>query len=159
MANQQIDLHALWQYYQRGYRTLVRNGIYFRKLVRPALSHVYFQRAVPVLADYARAKDGQESLPPEFGDRMQECSLTARDLLHLDYAICLGYAELQGQDPRVLAALPVLEWPGPPGSGLFAIGSDVVSEMSDTEYFDEYETDDNSDDSDDPHEPTPPYDS
>jgi hypothetical protein len=115
----------LWRYYQRGYHSLVRSGLYFRQVLRPALSHVYFQRAVPLLVEYARANRGQGDLPPGFGDQLEACPLTARDLLHLDYAICLGYAEAQGNDPVALAALPLLDWPGPSGSNGLFIAADA----------------------------------
>src|ERR1051326_8388256 len=104
---------ALWRYYQRGYHCLVRNGLYFRQLLRPALSHVYFLRALPLLLDYARANHGTGDLPVEFSNEMEKCPLTPRDLLHLDYAICLGYAESLGSNPKLLAAMPMMDWPGP----------------------------------------------
>lgn len=118
---------TLWRYYQRGYHCLVRSGLYFREVLRPALSHVYFQRAVPLLVEYARANRGNVDLPPGFGEQMEACPLTPRDLLHLDYAICLGYAEAQGDDPVVLAVLPVLDWPGPGGSNGIFIAADARS--------------------------------
>jgi hypothetical protein len=115
----------LWRYYQRGYHSLVRSGLYFRQVLRPALSHVYFQRAVPLLVEYARANRGLGDLPPGFGDQLEACPLTPRDLLHLDYAICLGYAEAQGTDPKALATLPLLDWPGPGGSNGLFIAADA----------------------------------
>jgi hypothetical protein len=122
MHIEELEPDLLWRYYQRGYNCLVRSGRYFRQVLRPALSHVYFQRALPLLVEYARANHGRGDLSPGFGDQMEACPLTARDLLHLDYAICLGYAEAQGTDQRALAGVPVLEWPGPSGrQGLFVV--------------------------------------
>ncbi len=48
---------------------------------------------------------------------MQACPLSPRDLLHMDYAICFGYAELYGlsahrQQPELL------DWPGPLEAGM-----------------------------------------
>ena len=154
--NLQPDI--LWRYYQRGYSSLVRSGLYFRQVLRPALSHVYFQRAVPLLVEYARANHANGELPPGFGDQMEACPLTPRDLLHLDYAICLGYAEAQGLDPSSLAFLPVLDWPGPGGSnGVFiaadAPGGPDLPFMEEDPF--EMEEDDDMDDED---EPKPPFD-
>src|SRR2546423_13703815 len=104
---------------------MIRSGLYFRQLVRPALSHVYFQRALPILVVYARANHSDDDLPPGFSDQLEACPLTARDLLHLDYAICLGFAAAQGSDPAALGAAPVLDWPGPGGfnGGFIAAGA------------------------------------
>lgn len=126
MRIENLEPDALWRYYQRGYHCLMRSGLYFRQLLRPALSHVYFHRAIPLLVHYARANHGSAELPPNFSDEMDACPLTPRDLLHLDYAICLGYAEAQGDDPKVLAVLPVLEWPGPNGNNEILIATDMV---------------------------------
>ncbi|HZP82553.1 MAG TPA: hypothetical protein VFB21_13015 [Chthonomonadaceae bacterium] len=125
MRIEELEPDLLWRYYQRGYNCLVRSGRYFRQVLRPALSHVYFQRAIPLLMDYARANHGNGDLPPGFGDQMEACPLTARDLLHLDYAICLGYAEAQGSDLRALAGVPVLDWPGPSGTYSLFIAVDA----------------------------------
>ena len=120
-----LDPNQLWQYYQRGYLCLMRNGLYFRQILRPALSHVYFQCAVPILRTYARANQNEGDLPPGFGDQMQACPLTLRDLLHLDYAICLGYADaLRGRKTSKLE--DVMDWPGPGGFGGFFIASDAI---------------------------------
>ncbi len=128
----------LWRYYQRGYHCLVRNGLYFRQVLRPALSHVYFQRAVPLLVEYARASRGSGDLPPGFGDQLEACPLTPRDLLHLDYAICLGYVEMLAENPKTLAGLPVLDWPGPGGSnGIFIAADATISLGSLVEEYDE----------------------
>jgi hypothetical protein len=98
---------------------------------------------------------------------MEACPLTARDLLHLDYAICLGYAESLGADPLALAAFPVLEWPGPAGhSGLFIAadailspGGDIIPEDLDDFDFDEDELDLDDDDNDGgENEGGPPFD-
>jgi hypothetical protein len=125
MYIEELEPEALWRYYQRGYYCLVRSGRFFRAVMRPALSHVYFQRAVPLLIEYSRANHGSD-LPPGFGDQMDACPLTARDLLHLDYAISLGYAEELGHNPMRLAGLPVLEWPGPDSFGGVFVAADVM---------------------------------
>jgi hypothetical protein len=157
----------LWRYYQRGYYSLVRSGLYFRQVLRPALSHVYFQRAVPLLVEYARANRGRGDLPPGFGDQLEACPLTARDLLHLDYAICLGYAEAQGNDPEALAASPLLDWPGPGGSnGLFiaadALGGRETSHLDFDAFSGDSEPDDQDmelgDDEDESEDSKPPFD-
>lgn len=148
MNIEELDPDALWRYYQRGYHCLVRSGLYFRQLLRPALSHVYFHRAVPLLQQYARANRGDEDLPPGFGDQLEACPLTPRDLLHLDYAICLGYAEAQGNDSRLLSLLPVLDWPGPVGhSGLFIAADAIMAPDGEvvTETYDEFEDEEEDD--------------
>src|SRR5580700_2493146 len=149
MELENLEPDVLWSYYQRGYHCLVRSGLYFRQVLRPALSHVYFQRAVPLLLEYARANRGQGDLPPGFGDQLEACPLTPRDLLHLDYAICLGYAEAQSEDPSTLAALPVLDWPGPGGSsGVFlSVDVEVVGPSEPIDWDDD--SDEIGDDSDD----------
>jgi len=153
---------TLWGYYQRGYHCLVRSGLYFRQVLRPALSHVYFQRAVPLLVQYARANRGNGDLPPGFGDRMEACPLTARDLLHLDYAICLGYAEAQGTDPEALSMLPLLDWPGPGGTNGIFIAADALSTVVTLGI--EFDAESNEDEDDDEDEPendensNPPFD-
>ena len=111
-----IDLIAselLWSYYQRGCHCLVRNGLYFRQVLRPPLSHVYFQRAMPLLKEYSRANRGRGDLPPSFGDQLQSCPLTLRDLIHLDYAISLGYTETVNDRCSVGSGAQLLDWPGP----------------------------------------------
>ncbi len=127
MQIEDLEPDALWRYYQRGYHCLIRSGLYFRQLLRPALSHVYFLRAIPLLQEYAKANHGVSDLPPGFGDQMEACPLTPRDLLHLDYAICLGFAEVQSGDPRALSGMPVMDWPGPGGSGGIFIAADAIS--------------------------------
>src|SRR5436309_12391970 len=87
MQIEELDNDTLWRCYQRGYHCMIRSGLYFRQLVRPALSHVNFQRALPILVVYARANHNDDDLPPGFSDQMEACPLTLRDLLHLDYAI------------------------------------------------------------------------
>jgi hypothetical protein len=164
MELENLEPDMLWSYYQRGYHCLVRSGLYFRQVLRPALSHVYFQRAVPLLVVYAHANRGNGDLPPGFGDQMEACPLTARDLLHLDYAICLGYAEAQGIDPVALAALPLLDWPGPGGSnGLFiaadAPGIAAALELDfDSQYDQDHDDDDDEGDADDDEDSKPPFD-
>lgn len=151
----------LWRYYQRGYYSLVSSGLYFRQVLRPALSHVYFQRAMPLLVEYARANHTNGDLPPGFSDQMEACPLTPRDLLHLDYAICLGYAEQQGLDPSLLSLLPVLDWPGPGGSnGLFIAADAQGSEDPFIELVDEdpFGGDDEDDENGDTGEHKKPFD-
>src|SRR5260370_13338128 len=116
MNREEHEPNSLWRYYQRGYHCMVRSGLYFRQLVRPARSHAYFQRAIPILLVYARANHNDSELPPGFSEQMDACPLTLRDLLHLDYAICLGYAEALSEDPVLCSVLPVFQWPGPAGS-------------------------------------------
>lgn len=103
----------LWQYYQRGYTLLIRSGRFFRQVVRPAFSHVYFHKALPLLQEYAKANKGTVDLPLGFGEQMEAHSLNARDLLHLDYAICLGYSDVQGRKASVKGVDEILYWPGP----------------------------------------------
>jgi len=149
-----IQPEILWRYYQRGYHTLVRSGLYFRQVLRPALSHVYFKRAVPLLIEYARANQNEGDLPPGFGDLMDACPLTPRDLLHLDYAICLGYTETRACNSGRLALLPVLEWPGPGGSNGIFIAADAAIHHPDIE-DDPFDDDLNNDDEG---ESSPPFD-
>lgn len=155
---------TLWRYYQKGYHTLVRSGLYFRQVLRPALSHVYFKRAVPLLIEYARANQKDTDLPPGFGDQMEACPLTPRDLLHMDYAICLGYAEVKGHDPQALGNQPVLEWPGAAGSNGIFIAADAAihhSELDDEDPFNnlDNENDDDEDEGEDGGgESKPPFD-
>jgi len=130
---------ALWRYYQRGYHHLIQSGYFFRQILRPALSHVYFQRAIPLLVEYAQANRGEGDLPPGFGDRMEASHLTARDLLHLDYAICLGYAETQGYGSNRQTALIVLDWPGLGANNGAFIAADALLKPE-TEYDEEFPT-------------------
>ncbi len=126
MKISELGPDALWHCYQRGYSNLMRSGVYFRQILRPGLSHTYFQRALPLLVEYASANRQEVDLPPGFRDRLDACSLSARDLLHLDYAICLGYVELEGLDPSALLTRPVMQWPGPGAiSGVF-IAADAL---------------------------------
>ena len=153
----------LWRYYQRGYLCLMRSGFYFRQLLRPALSHVYFRRAIPLLIHYARANHGSAELPPNFSDEMDACPLSPRDLLHLDYAICLGYAEAQGDDPASLKALPVLEWPGPNGKNEIQTTADTVVTAEEEALLDalaemEREDEDEEETGDEDGESNPPFD-
>ena len=158
MELENVQPEILWRYYQRGYYSLVRSGLYFRQVLRPALSHVYFQRAVPLLVEYARANHTHGELPPGFGDQMEACPLTPRDLLHLDYAICLGYAEAQGHDPLTLAVLPVLDWPGPGGSNGIFIAADAPG-GNNSSFIEEDPFDEEDEDSDiEENEPKPPFD-
>ncbi|CCW36708.1 hypothetical protein CWRG_01147 [Chthonomonas calidirosea] len=152
----QIAPDELWYYYQRGYHCMVRNGFFFRQVLRPALSHVFFQRAVPIFIEYARANHGMGELPPSFAEQLQSCPLSPRDLLHLDYAISLGLAEEQ-MDALKKAVAPsgtVMDWPGPPIFGAFIAGDmpsvtekwekwllsdddDIEEEVEDEDDFDE----------------------
>ena len=151
----ELEPEALWRYYQRGYHCLVRSGLYFRQLLRPALSHVYFQRAMPLLAEYARANNGAD-LPPGFGDQMAACPLSARDLLHMDYAICLGYAEMQVARGKTEGSIP-MDWPGPGGSSGVFIAADAVV-VSELETFDDDFDEDEDDEDDAPGDSKPPFD-
>jgi hypothetical protein len=142
MIIEDLDSETLWTYYQKGYHCLIRSGRYFRQVLRPALSHVYFQRAMPLLVEYARANHGTDDLPPGFGDQLAACPLTARDLLHLDYAISLGMAEMQGTAFKRKPNDPILRWPGPEGEAGDFIAADalLVQEIDEIEeaYEDEY---------------------
>lgn len=154
MIIEDLDSETLWVYYQRGYHSLIRSGRYFRQVLRPALSHVYFQRAMPLLVEYARANHGAGELPPGFGDQMEACPLTAVDLLHLDYAISLGMAEAQGPVPRKKPEIPILRWPGPEGNSGIFIAADAllmqeIAEVEDS-FDDEFVSDDEDDDGGNP---------
>ncbi|HZO89410.1 MAG TPA: hypothetical protein VFB38_13855 [Chthonomonadaceae bacterium] len=161
MHLEELEPDLLWRYYQRGYNCLVRSGRYFRQVLRPALSHVYFRRALPLLVEYARANHGDGDLPASFGEQMEACPLTPRDLLHLDYAICLGYAEAQSEGLTPTVA-PVLEWPGPNISHALFIAVDIggageppgVAE----EYADLEEELEEEGEEDEEEDPTPPFD-
>jgi hypothetical protein len=163
MNIEELEAEALWRYYQRGYHCLIRSGLYFRALLRPALSHVYFLRALPLLQEYARANHGAGDLPIGFGEKLDACPLTPRDLLHLDYAICLGYAEVQGEKQKVWSVTAVMGWPGPPGGNGIFIPADALAlaemeafaaEFAEMEEEEEAEGEEDSEDSD----PTPPFD-
>lgn len=157
MKIEELDNDTLWRCYQKGYHCMIRSGLYFRQLVRPALSHVYFQRALPILVVYARANHSDDDLPPGFSDQMEACPLTLRDLLHLDYAICLGYAEELGAQAGKLAAIPVMPWPGPAGSGGVFIAADAAMTPQEDPFLDDFE-DDDEDDNGDEDDDTPPFD-
>ena len=155
MDLESLDSERLWRCYQRGYHCLMRSGLYFRQVLRPALSHVYFQRAMPLLLEYSRANRESSDLPPGFGDQMEACPLTPRDLLHLDYAICLGFAEEQSLLPDDAEPARVLDWPGPGGSsGLFLAVDAAIREQTD----DADEFDDDDEDEDNGGEQKPPFD-
>lgn len=159
MNIEELEPDALWRYYQRGYHCLIRSGLYFRQVLRPALSHVYFLRAMPLLVEYARANHGRADLPPGFGDQMEACPLTPRDLLHLDYAISLGLAESQGHGTHDGGSMEMIEWPGPGGgAGLFIAADAIAATMlepyqEETEEDAEEETDEDGDE-----DPRPPFD-
>lgn len=132
MKFEELGPDALWHCYQRGYSNLMRSGVYFRQLLRPVLSHTYFQRALPLLHEYAAATHRAMDLSPSFRERLDACPLSPRDLIHLDYAICLGYVELEGLDPSALALAPVLQWPGPAtDDGLFIAADALISGTGD----------------------------
>jgi hypothetical protein len=158
MHIEELENDTLWRCYQRGYHCMIRSGLYFRQLVRPALSHVYFQRALPILVVYARANHNDDDLPPGFSDQMEACPLTLRDLLHLDYAICLGYAEEAGGNPGRSDLGPVMRWPGPVGTGGVFIAADAVISTQDEPFPDEFDGNDGDLDDDDDGEDTPPFD-
>lgn len=159
MQPQEPDPDALWRYYQRGYHCLVRSGVYFRRLLRPALSHVYFHRAVPLLEEYARVNSGQDEFPAGYREKLEACPLTLRDLLHLDYAICLGYAEAIAAERAPSEVLPILTWPGPPGdSAIFvSVDADTVSEPEE-DLLGDLDAEDLEGMTDDDEEPKPPFD-
>jgi hypothetical protein len=163
MKIEELGSDALWHCYQRGYSNLMRSGVYFRQILRPGLSHTYFQRALPLLQEYAAANREELDLPPGFRERLDACPLSPRDLLHLDYAICLGYVEIEGLDPRALLTKPVMQWPGPGAvSGVFiaadallASGVEIFGEDEDTGFeADDAEAQNEPDDGDS----TPPVD-
>lgn len=158
MQIDELDNETLWRCYQRGYHCMIRSGLYFRQLVRPALSHVYFQRALPILVVYSRANLNDDDLPPGFSDQMEACPLTLRDLLHLDYAICLGYAEEQGGNAGRTDGGPVMRWPGPVGTGGVFIAADAVISTQDEPFADEFDDDADEMDDEDDGEETPPFD-
>ena len=159
MHIEDLDHETLWRCYQRGYHCMIRSGLYFRQLVRPALSHVYFQRAMPILTVYSRANHGDDDLPPGFGDQMEACPLTLRDLLHLDYAISLGYCEeLAGPLGRNFAG-PVMPWPGPAGTGGVFVAADAVINAPEDNFSEAYDLDDDDLDEDgDEDDDSPPFD-
>ena len=159
MDFEELEPTEMWRYYQRGYVTLVRSGRYFRQVLRPALSHVYFQRAMPLLMEYVRANRGVGDLPPGFSEQLEACPLTPRDLLHLDYAISFGYVEAQGLDPRLLETAPVMNWPGPEGIGGVFIAADALITMEIIDLPDD-ETDEEDEDGDEDDEggSSPPFD-
>lgn len=163
MKIEELGPDALWHCYQRGYSNLMRSGVYFRQILRPGLSHTYFQRALPLLYEYATANREELDLPPGFRERLDACPLSPRDLLHLDYAICLGYVEIEGLDPQALFAKPVMQWPGPGSvTGVFIAADALLT--SGVEIFDDDEdTDFEADDAESHNEPdggqsTPPFD-
>lgn len=154
MKLDELGSDALWYCYQRGYAVLIRSGIYFRQILRPVMSHTYFLRAEPLLLEYAEANRTDSDLPPGFRERMEACPLTPRDLLHLDYAICLGYAEMQGHDPAVLASKPVMDWPGSGAvTGAF-IAADALLASGEATFVEEQEEPDDPTDLD----PKTPFD-
>ncbi len=162
MKLEKLNSDMLWHCYQRGYGNLMRSGAYFRQLLRPELSHAYFNRALPLLQDYAASNHGELQLPPGFRNRLEACPLSPRDLLHLDYAICLGYVELKGLDPSALAESPVFQWPGPlAGEGIFIAADALLT--SGIEMIDDVVDDIDDDNNDlmgepDEGESTPPFD-
>jgi len=140
----------------------MRSGVYFRQILRPVLSHAYFQRALPLLHEYAAANHRDVELPPGFRERLDACPLSPRDLLHLDYAICLGYVELEGVNPSKLQCSPVLQWPGPAAVGGVFIAADALltSGVELIEYDDDMLDGDDGDLMNDPDDgsSTPPFD-
>ena len=158
MNIEELEPVALWMYYQRGYTTMVRSGRFFRQVLRPALSHVYFHRAIPLLLEYARSNHENSDLPPGFSDQMEACPLSPRDLLHLDYAISLGYVEAVGLDPRLLQSMPVMDWPGPSGhNGVFIAADAAVTENMEM-FDDEFEDDEDESTDEDGGTSSPPFD-
>lgn len=98
---------------------------------------------------------------------MDACPLSPRDLLHLDYAICLGYSEGAKSNFDLKSASSVMDWPGPPGhSGVF-IAADAPFQALTEEFEAEFGLDGDGDededgfnpnDDDEDNEPEPPYD-
>lgn len=158
-----IENEALWRCYQRGYVAMVRSGLYFRQLIRPAFSHVYFQRAVPLLQVYAQSNKKDADYPPGFTEQMVACPVTLRDLAHLDYAICLGFSEDTRSQIGQELQNSVLGWPGPAdNSGIF-IAADAILIAAGNPFIDEleYDEDDDEDEGDDDDEDdgsSPPFD-
>lgn len=148
-----LEPDLLWRYYQSGYHCLIRSGLYFRQVLRPALSHVYFQRAVPLLVEYSKANRDRGDLPPGFGDQLEACPLTPRDLLHLDYAICLGFAVEQSFVPDPTPTSPMMNWPGPNGANGLFLAVDAVTRQQEAAQ-DDFLDDDDEDDG----ERKPPFD-
>ena len=156
MIFDELDSETLWLCYQRGYHCLMRSGRFFQIVLRPALSHVYFQRAVPILLEYARANRGMSELPPGFGEQMVACPLTHRDLMHLDYAICLGISEAQSKSLFLAQNFSELEWPGPTNDANVFIPAD--SQFAGELAFFYNDMDDMDDMDDDGDDDNPPYD-
>ena len=153
----ELNSNLLWQFYLKGFHCLNRNGSYFRQLLRPAFSRTYFERAVPILRAYAVANQNEDDLPPGFGDQMQACPLSFRDLLHLDYSICLGYAELR-KNRKQKDLKSVMEWPGPTGYGGVFIASDAILNPTMDLEEDLFDDDDDFDDPDEDGRNEPPFD-
>ena len=123
MTLQDLGPEALWRCYQRGYSSLVNNGAFFRQLVRPGLSHAFFQRALPLLQEYARSNSTDNVLLPGFRERLEANMLSPRDMIHMDYAICLGYLDLNTPEPSA-AENGIMQWPGPATSNAGFVASD-----------------------------------
>jgi hypothetical protein len=123
MTLQDLGPEALWRCYQRGYSSLVNNGAFFRQLVRPGLSHAFFQRALPLLQEYARSNRSDKDLLPGFRERLEANMLSPRDMIHLDYAICLGYLDLTTPE-RPGVDNGIMHWPGPASLNVGFVASD-----------------------------------
>ena len=117
---------TLWRCYQRGYSSLVNSGAFFRQLLRPVLSHAFFQRALPLLQEYARSNSAEKDPPPGFRDRLEASLLSPRDLIHLDYAICLGYLDIIATETGMPGGNFVMQWPGPAALAGAFVASDPI---------------------------------
>lgn len=138
MRIEQSRTELLWQCYQAGYAHLMRSGAFFGQILRPGISHLRFHRALPLLQEYAASNNRHISVGPSFDERLDACAITPRDLLHLDFAICLGYAQLEGCTETEIKQPPVLAWPGPNAQGGLFVADDAILE-SGLDLFDDDE--------------------
>lgn len=155
MNIEEFQLETLWRCYQKGYLCMVRSGLFFRHLVRPAFSHVLFQRALPILTVYSRSNRTEEELPPGFSQQMEACPLSLRDLMHLDYAISLGLAE--EESILIPSEKPIMDLPGSMGMTSGYIPLDTAIVPPDDLFFDDFDDfDEDLDDLD--NDDSPPFD-
>jgi hypothetical protein len=89
---------------------MVRSGVLFKEVLRYMMTPIVLARAVPLLAYYARANYAGGDLPPDFEERLEASGLTIKDLVHLDFAISIGYAESSGNDAPEVGPVPAMEW-------------------------------------------------
>jgi hypothetical protein len=126
MTSIELGPETLWRCYQRGYSSLVNSGAFFRQLLRPVISHAFFQRALPLLQEYARSNSADKDPSPGFRDRLEASMLSPRDLIHLDYAICLGYLDIVAAESGLPGGSFVMQWPGPASVGGTFVASDPI---------------------------------